>query len=76
MKLLGTGVLALSLFAVSAEARVVALHIERREAVLNGKAFGNAGAYEKLVGKVEFAVAPKAVINKIIVDLGLAPRNA
>ncbi|MBS0280719.1 MAG: hypothetical protein JSR25_06135 [Proteobacteria bacterium] len=76
MRLLGTGVLALTLVAASAEARVVALHVERREAVLNGKTFGNAGAYEKLVGKVEFALAPKAAINKNIVDLGLAPRNA
>ncbi len=76
LKLLGTGVLALTLFAAAAEARVVALHVERREAVLNGKAFGAAGAYEKLVGKVEFALDPKQAINKNIVDLGLAPRNA
>ncbi|MES2256268.1 MAG: alpha/beta hydrolase domain-containing protein [Pseudomonadota bacterium] len=76
MRLLGTGVLALTLFAVSAEARVVTLHIEKREAVLNGKAFGPAGAYEKLVGKVEFALDPKLAINKNIVDLSLAPHNA
>src|SRR4051812_19095483 len=76
LKLLGTGVLAVTLFAAAAEARVVALHVEHREPVLSGKAFANAGAYEKLLGKVEFALDPKADINKNIVDLGLAPRNA
>jgi len=64
------------MLAGSANARVVKLRIEHREAVLNGKAFGRAGAYEKLVGKVDFALDPKAAINQKIVDLGLAPKNA
>src|SRR5580704_11450795 len=59
-----------------AEARVVKLRVERREPVLNGKSFGLAGAYEKLVGRVEFALDPAAAANARIVDLGLAPRNA
>ena len=65
------------LFAVvsAAEARVVKLRIERREPVLNGKAFGLAGTYEKLAGKVEFALDPAAPANAGIVDLALAPRN-
>ncbi|MBW8861273.1 MAG: hypothetical protein JF601_02735, partial [Acidobacteria bacterium] len=41
-----------------ADAGVVRLRVERREPVLNGRTFGAAGAYEKLVGKVEFAVDP------------------
>lgn len=59
-----------------AEARVVKLRMERREVVLNGKAFGLAGPYEKLVGKVEFALDPAAAMNSGIVDLRLAPTNS
>jgi hypothetical protein len=59
-----------------AEARVVKLRVERREPVLGGKSFGLAGPYEKLVGRVEFALDPTAPANAGIVDLGLAPRNA
>jgi len=59
-----------------AEARVVRLRIERREPVLNGRAFGAAGPYEKLVGKVDFGLDPELPRNGTIVDLKLAPRNA
>jgi hypothetical protein len=59
---------------VSAE--VTRLRIERRELVLNGAAFGTAGPYEKLVGKVDFALDPTRPQNRSIVDLPLAPRNA
>ena len=51
------------------------LSIEHREAVLNGKPFGLAGAYEKLGGKVHFALDPKAPQNAAVIDLSLAPRN-
>src|SRR5438094_7946447 len=60
----------------TADARVVRLRIERREVVLNGRAFGAAGPYEKLVGKVDFGFDPNLQRNDIIVDLTLAPRNA
>jgi hypothetical protein len=65
------------LFASSvAEARVVRLRIERREVILNGRAFGAAGPYEKLIGKVDFGLDPNLPSNNDIVDLKLAPRNA
>jgi hypothetical protein len=64
------------LTATAADARVVRLRIERREVVLNGRAFGAAGPYEKLVGKVDFGVDPNLPRNEVIVDLKLAPRNA
>jgi hypothetical protein len=57
-------------------AEVTRVDILRREDVLAGRSFGNAGAYEKLVGKVYFAVDPNNPHNKIIVDLDKAPRNA
>jgi hypothetical protein len=63
-------------WASAADARVVRLHVERREVILNGRAFGAAGAYEKLVGTVEFGFDPNITANDIIVDLKLAPRNA
>jgi hypothetical protein len=44
---------------VDADAGVVRLRIERRETVLNGRPFGAAGPYEKLVGKVDFALDTK-----------------
>src|SRR5499427_2554456 len=64
------------LAASAADAHVVRLRIERREVVLNGRAFGAAGPYEKLVGKVDFGVDPNLPRNQTIVDLKLAPRNA
>src|SRR5439155_361771 len=59
----------------AADARVVRLRIERREVVLNGRWFGAAGPYEKLIGKIDFAFDPRLSQNDIIVDLPFAPRN-
>jgi hypothetical protein len=61
---------------VPARAEVTRVDIQRREDVLAGKSFGTAGPYEKLVGKVYFAVDPANPHNKVIVDLEKAPRNA
>ncbi|HZR24025.1 MAG TPA: hypothetical protein VFA59_10585, partial [Vicinamibacterales bacterium] len=52
------------------------MRVERREPILNGRSFGAAGPYEKLVGKVDFGVDPNNHANDIIVDLKLAPKNA
>jgi hypothetical protein len=60
----------------AAAAGVLRLRIERREIVAGGRAFGAAGPYEKLVGKVDFAFDPALPANDIIVDLKNAPRNA
>jgi hypothetical protein len=57
-------------------AGVVRVEIQSRADVLNGRAFGLAGPYEKLVGRVYFAVDPANPINGIITDLDKAPRNA
>ena len=69
------GLLVFLAFASDAQARLVSLSIERREVVLDGRAFGLAGPYEKLVGTAHFAVDPDLPQNQIIVDLKLAPRN-
>jgi hypothetical protein len=75
-RLIAIAALLLSFLATAADARLVKFHIERRENILNGKSFGLAGVYEKLIGKAEFALDPSLPINKNIVDLNLAPRNA
>ena len=59
-----------------AAASVTRLRIERRETVLDGRPFGAAGPYEKIVGKVDFALDPARPQNRGIVDLSLAPKNA
>lgn len=64
------------LAAAHTEARVVRLEITQRETVLSGRAFGLAGAYEKLSGTAHFALDPELPQNRGIIDLSLAPRNA
>jgi len=54
----------------------VQLDIERREPFAGGGSFGNTGPYERLFGKVHFAIDPDEKGLPSIVDLDLAPRNA
>ena len=62
--------------ATGADAHVTRVEILSRTDVLDGRAFGLAGGYEKIVGRVYFAVSPDNLHNKLIVDLDKAPRNA
>src|SRR5690242_6291814 len=57
-------------------AEVTRVEITSRQDVLNGKVFGAVGAYEKLAGKVYFAVDPNNPHNKIIADVDKAPKNS
>src|SRR6266403_4985182 len=69
----------LTLFAFvtsSAAAHVTRVEILSREDVQGGRAFGLAGAYERIIGRVYFAVIPENVHNRQIVDLDKALRNA
>ena len=61
---------------ITAQAKVTRIEITSRADVSNGKEFGLAGAYEKIVGKVYFAVDPNDPHNKTIIDVDKAPRNA
>ncbi|HEV7674824.1 MAG TPA: hypothetical protein VGQ12_09865, partial [Candidatus Angelobacter sp.] len=56
------------------QARVVRVDITSRADIGNGKPFGAAGAYEKIIGRVYFAVDPANQHNRQIVDLDKAPR--
>jgi hypothetical protein len=51
------------------------LSIERRESFAGGVEFGDTGPYERLVGKVLFAIDPEEPGLPYICDLDLAPRN-
>jgi hypothetical protein len=53
-------------------ARVIRVEITSRTDVLNGKAFGDAGAYERITGRVYFSLSPANPHNRRIVDLGNA----
>jgi len=76
MRHLTLALIALFFFSLDAAASVTRLRIERRETVLNGRPFGAAGPYEKLSGKVDFALDPALPQNRGIIDLNLAPKNA
>jgi hypothetical protein len=55
---------------------VTTLDVKTRSLVLDGRPFGDAGAYEKLAGTLRFAVDPDHPVNAPVCDLGRAPRSA
>src|SRR5687768_10609495 len=55
---------------------VTSLEIARREPFAGGHVFGEGGAYERIDGRLRFAVDPTQAENKVIVDLDKAPRDA
>ncbi len=57
-------------------AAVSRVEVSERSDVLNGKTFGQVGAYERVVGKVFFTVDPKNPANRNIADIDNAPVNA
>jgi hypothetical protein len=58
-----------------ARAEVVRFEITQREPFAEGQSFGDVGAYERIIGKVYYAIDPKLQQNENIVDLPLAARN-
>ena len=76
MKISRTAILFLSLFlawtALPLAARVLRVEITSRQDVLGGKSFAKAGPYERITGKVYFAVAVSNPHNRRIVDLSNA----
>src|SRR5207248_2810236 len=58
-------------------AGITRLEISQVESpAFDGRAFGEVGPYEKLVGRVFGQVDPNDPRNSVIVDLDQAPRNA
>src|SRR5579863_4512577 len=71
----GTVSLGLSVFSPCA-AKVVKFDILRVESpAFQGRTFGAIGTYDRIVARATIAVAPDDTRNKIIVDIGRAPRN-
>ena len=64
------------LLSFAAQAAVQKVQLEERTDVLDGRPFGAAGPYERVMAKAYFAVDPNLPANKIITDIALAPRNA
>ena len=75
MKKLVLTILFLSTSSSTSFAKVVRFDIEERTDVLDGRAFGLAGGYEKISGRVYFAVDSKIDPNLIITDIDKAPVN-
>jgi Alpha/beta hydrolase domain len=67
--------LCLGRMASLAPAEVTRVEINSRELVARPD-FGDTGPYERLTGRIYFAVDPSNPRNQVIVDLDLAPRNA
>ena len=64
------------LWAPTTHAEVVRVEILTRKPFAEGMAFGAVGAYEKIAGRLHYAVDPQNPANARIVDLKLAPRDA
>jgi hypothetical protein len=59
-----------------AYAEVVRVEVKSRADVLAGRSFGSAGPYEKIAGRIYFAIDPTNSANQIITDIDKAPKNA
>ncbi len=68
--------LLMTLFTTAARAEMTRIEVTSREDVLNGKPFSTVGPYERIVGKVFFAVDPKNPRNQIVPNIDKASRNA
>src|SRR5437868_4949002 len=66
----------LTCLTATAHAKVTRLEVTSRADVAAGRAFGAAGPYEKIAGKLYFEVDPASAHNRQVVDLDKAPRNA
>jgi hypothetical protein len=69
---LNTLLLILFLAALPLDAKVVRVEIASQNDVLDGKAFAEAGAYERIAGRVYFSVPAANPHNRCIVDLANA----
>jgi hypothetical protein len=68
--------LALLLLAAPVHAEVVRIEVKSRADILAGQSFGTTGPYEKISGRIYFAVDPRNSANQIITDIDKAPKNA
>src|SRR5688572_21568325 len=69
-------VLCLLIYPCSTIAEVTSVTVTSRTTVAHGQSFGATGPYERLVGRIEFALDPADPHNAGIVDLNHAPRDS
>jgi hypothetical protein len=65
-------IISVLLLALPLQARVTRVEIATRTDVLNGKTFGDAGAYERITGRIYFSLPVANPHNQRIVDLANA----
>ena len=58
------------------EAKVEILEILERVPFAEGHHFGSSGPYERIRGRLHYAVDPHNVSNELVADLVLAPRDS
>jgi len=63
------------LSALVARGEVVRYEITERQPFADGESFGEVGPYERISGRVHFAIDPQLSQNQTIVDLEHAPRD-
>jgi len=67
---------ALALAAAPAGARLTEINVQAVEPFADGAAFGDTGAYERVVGTFKGELDPADPRNRVIANLDMAPRNA
>src|SRR5215472_10238448 len=76
LRIFARAIVLVVLAAAPALADVVRIDVQSQKDLVGGQPFGAAGPYEKLSGKIFFAVDPALPANRIVTDLDKAPRNA
>jgi hypothetical protein len=75
LRTLALALLVTALFAPTLQADILSVEIIERNLIEDGRHFGDAGAYEEIVGKVTFGFDPADPLNQVIVNLDRAPKN-
>jgi hypothetical protein len=60
----------------AARAELVRIDVASRLDLADGAAYGEAGAYEKLAGRMYFAVDPRNAANRAVADIAYAPTSS
>src|SRR4029079_13955990 len=67
---------AIAAMATAADARITSIEITSRGLAFGGHSFDGVGQYERIVGIAHGEVSTTHLHNSVIVDIGLAAKNA
>ena len=76
LRTVAAALLVTAVFASPLRADVLSVAISERSPIEDGARFGDAGAYEEIVGRITFGIDPADPKNQVILNLDRAPRNA